>query len=88
MQNSANLRSGALQIGFVRVPSEKHAAQHGGKLRKHSLGNYESPALPLSYRPTFFYVTPHFSKFLRFFHLLFSVRLRECDKLKHNPVLA
>jgi hypothetical protein len=44
VQNSANLRN-ALQIELVRIPSEKHALQHGGNLRKKSLGNYDSPAL-------------------------------------------
>jgi len=49
VQNSANLRS-ALQIGLVRLPSEKHAVQHRESLCKNSLGNYESPALTAELR--------------------------------------
>jgi hypothetical protein len=44
LQNCAILHN-APQNGFVRLPSEKHAAQRDEKLRKKSLGNYKSAAL-------------------------------------------
>jgi hypothetical protein len=45
LQNCAILHN-APQNGFVRLPNEKHAAQRDEKLRKKSLGNYKSAALP------------------------------------------
>jgi hypothetical protein len=43
-QNCA-IRRNVAQIHSPRFHSEKQAAQHREKLRKNSLGNYESPAL-------------------------------------------
>jgi len=39
-------------MGLRGTTSEKHAAQSSEKMRKTFSLNYESPALPLSYRPS------------------------------------
>src|SRR5260370_1514531 len=44
VQNCATRRNAA-RISSGASRSEKHAVQHREKLRKNSLGNYESPAL-------------------------------------------
>jgi len=45
LQNCAIQRN-ATRISLVLLNSEKHAAQRDENLRKNSLGNYKSAALP------------------------------------------
>jgi hypothetical protein len=87
LQNCATLRN-ALPIELVRLPYEKHAVQRRGNVRKHSLGNYESPALtpkvfasrPLSYRPmpsVYYIMAEHVSA-------IQGLALTGCRKGKHR----